>query len=635
MNLIRSPTTSSTLVGYQLLKIEETDRLALWSIFCVSAYVHYTRQPCFMLRCPRYLPSLRFCISRRFFRTLSCTKDEYALTGPANVLHTEDADPDHFFSYTSGRWIHNESHQLSLRYRRFNVNALKEVVARAGGGNIVLKMKKLAEGSHNKVFHCTLDNGRELIARIPTILAGPGHLVTASEVATIDFVRSQLGIPVPRVLAWCSDASSTPVEAEYIVMEKAAGIELGKVWDKMSSDAKDAVVREWVGIESSLLAPISGGYGSVFYRDDIDQTLSRDILVDGTRQDRFVVGPSVSPDFWEGERRDMDIDRGPCESAAFVERPALTFATGKNPLLSLKAESHRERSWIETYAVPDPNPGPFDPPANIQNPMSHLSLLSRYESILPYLRPPALGMLRPTLWHTDLHFGNIFISPEDLANEKVTITAIIDWQHTSLRPLYLQARTPRFIRYHAPVAHSHNPKDTSLPDNFEQVDASEQQETALGVELADRHKLYAVTCASRSPDYHRAFFFDTKDLIIPPTQFAGRTWSGGFVPLRHCLIQIVDHWDLLGHVGVACPIEFSASERVTHAVDASEWQEAEDGRELMQERIGVEEDGWVSVEEYDDAVARNEELKKEFIGSMPPGEDRDNFLRVWPYRDVA
>lgn len=267
---------------------------------------------------PRYLPKVALRTGRFFCTRSSVIKED---TRPVSVTQTEGADLDRFFSYTSGRWIHNEKHQLSLRYRRFNIEALKEVVARAGGGKTVLEMEKLAEGMHNKIFYCKLDNGLELIARIPTILAGPGRLVTASEVATVDFARSQLGIPVPRVLAWCADASSTPVEAEYIVMEKAAGVELGKVWDKISSDVKDAVVREWVDIEARLLGPISGDYGSIFYRGDIDQTLSRDILVDGTRQDRFVLGPSVSAAFWEAERLDMDIDRGPCESVAFMKRP--------------------------------------------------------------------------------------------------------------------------------------------------------------------------------------------------------------------------------------------------------------------------------------------------------------------------
>ena len=46
----------------------------------------------------------------------------------------------------------------------------------------------------------------------------------------MSFVRD-LGVPVPRVLDWCGDASQTPVEAEYIIMEEEAGTPLEKVWN--------------------------------------------------------------------------------------------------------------------------------------------------------------------------------------------------------------------------------------------------------------------------------------------------------------------------------------------------------------------------------------------------------------------
>lgn len=91
----------------------------------------------------RYLPHLTLC-TRRFFRTRSSTKEEHAR--PVNVMQTEDVNADRFFSYTSGRWIHNEKHQLSLRYRRFNVDALKEVVARAGGGKDRSRDGKVSRG---------------------------------------------------------------------------------------------------------------------------------------------------------------------------------------------------------------------------------------------------------------------------------------------------------------------------------------------------------------------------------------------------------------------------------------------------------------------------------------------------------
>lgn len=46
-------------------------------------------------------------------------------------------------------------------------------------------------------------------------------------------VRNELGTPVPKVLAWCSKATETPVGAEYIIMEKVEGVQLDKVWPKM------------------------------------------------------------------------------------------------------------------------------------------------------------------------------------------------------------------------------------------------------------------------------------------------------------------------------------------------------------------------------------------------------------------
>lgn len=47
---------------------------------------------------------------------------------------------------------------------------------------------KFREGEHNKVFLLVLDNGAEVVAKIPNPNAGPPHYTTASEVATMDFV---------------------------------------------------------------------------------------------------------------------------------------------------------------------------------------------------------------------------------------------------------------------------------------------------------------------------------------------------------------------------------------------------------------------------------------------------------------
>lgn len=101
----------------------------------------------------------------------------------ANTDSEKDA-----FNYTSGRWLWGEQKQLQDRHRPFNVSALQEIVAQALGSKCN-SMTKLSEGGSNKVFRLVMENGKSVIARIPNPNAGPPKYTTASEVATMEFVR--------------------------------------------------------------------------------------------------------------------------------------------------------------------------------------------------------------------------------------------------------------------------------------------------------------------------------------------------------------------------------------------------------------------------------------------------------------
>lgn len=51
-----------------------------------------------------------------------------------------------------------------------------------------VKVLKCTEGQCNKAFLMTMDNGAEVLAKIPNPNAGPAFYTTASEVATRDLV---------------------------------------------------------------------------------------------------------------------------------------------------------------------------------------------------------------------------------------------------------------------------------------------------------------------------------------------------------------------------------------------------------------------------------------------------------------
>lgn len=235
-------------------------------------------------------------------------------------LSSHMASHSDFFSHTSGRFLRRDQHRRqALLYRQFDVGALETVAASSAGSDGALEMHKLTEGRFNKNFKITT-NRKDVVARISTPLAGPAHLVTASEVATMRFLRDRLGLKqVPQVLSWSSQASDTPVGAEYIIMDIANGVELRQVWHDLTNYQKLKVVQAWVDFESKVLKAFSGGgYGSLYHRNDLPADLSRNIFIDGERDENFVLGPStVRSSFWEdecGPETDIKRDHGPCKS---------------------------------------------------------------------------------------------------------------------------------------------------------------------------------------------------------------------------------------------------------------------------------------------------------------------------------
>ena len=100
-----------------------------------------------------------------------------------------DLQYEGFFRYTSGRSLWDEKAGLQERYKRFHVEEPKRVAAASVGEQNCVSMIKLAEGGFNKVFRLVMDNSFDLVARISNPNAGPPFKTTASEVATMDFVR--------------------------------------------------------------------------------------------------------------------------------------------------------------------------------------------------------------------------------------------------------------------------------------------------------------------------------------------------------------------------------------------------------------------------------------------------------------
>ncbi|RMD44046.1 hypothetical protein DV735_g1155, partial [Chaetothyriales sp. CBS 134920] len=164
-----------------------------------------------------------------------------------------DAKMEAYKSWNKDRWEYWDEERQARKY--YDGKKWRWLLAAASVGQgieDVTDFSKLAEGGFNRTFLVTMRDGSQLVARIPYPVVEPKSLVIASEVATMDFLRSR-GIPVPKVYGY-STTSENAAGTEYIFMELARGTNLGDIWYAMSEKARIAIVTKIVHLESQLFA---------------------------------------------------------------------------------------------------------------------------------------------------------------------------------------------------------------------------------------------------------------------------------------------------------------------------------------------------------------------------------------------
>lgn len=173
---------------------------------------------------------------------------------------------------------------------------------------------------------------------------------------------------------------------------------------------------------------------------------------------------------------------------------------------------------------------------------STISLMRMLDS-----HPTLIKSGQPTLWHTDLHMGNIYVAP----NESSRIVSIIDFQSLSVLPAFLQAQWPIFLR--PPRNYPKGFVHPKLPEEFDGLEEESKSLARLEWSQAKWAKAYEVsTCLEDTAAYDamnvpRVF----RELFIR----CGEVSEVGVIPLRECLIEIFQNWSDLGFTG-QCPFSF-------------------------------------------------------------------------------
>ncbi|EFW21407.1 hypothetical protein D8B26_001612 [Coccidioides posadasii str. Silveira] len=307
-----------------------------------------------------------------------------------------------------------------------------------------------------------MHDGREVIAKLPNPNAGRLHFTTASEVATMDFLRNTLHLPVPKFHAWSSRASD---------------------------NAKAQIVKQIVDIEKTIASTKFTKLGALYYKRDLpssdhDTVLYVDRAGNKVHTEEFGIGPTNHRSFFDFGRGELDIDRGPWSTTTAY----------------LEAVAHREISCVDMgLRYPLMPEGPFYGPGQYQPSASKkLSALRNYLKVAPYVLPDNRAIHVPVLWHGDLHLQNIFVDPA----EPTRIVGIIDWQSVSICPLFTQVTMPGFLDYNGPI-----PKElgrVSLPPNFGSTTPDEQREAKELHQAQTLHNLYLALSRQINPTAFQA-----------------------------------------------------------------------------------------------------------------------------------
>ncbi|KAH6881233.1 kinase-like domain-containing protein [Coprinopsis sp. MPI-PUGE-AT-0042] len=485
------------------------------------------------------------------------------------------------FNYTSGRWVYNEALRLKERRLVFDVDEFMQLTAKSVDRQLsdIIDFSKLSEGKFNRMFLITFKDSFQMVARVPYPMTVPKYYAVASEVVTMEYLRLS-GLPIPEIYGY-SPGEDNAAGIPYILMEciKGRSFKDSTVNDEGVAD----VIRQVTQLEGKMTALSFPAGGSLYFAKDLEKV---------------------------GLQGQLDVDRGPY---ANVEH-------------ALVAGAHKELAYLKRFGRPLlPFRRELRPPYTFQpqQPSDHTQNLERYLSVTPTLIPKDHDLHRFSITHPYPSIGNLILDRDG------QIVSIIDWQQTSVLPIFLLAQWQR--EYGEP--------------NFKAMKPPSPRDT-------DQHYLqrlmqchYVKNSERFNELHHRAFSDPFHALRLQLFKESCVPWKGDTLQLTGALFEAFALWDELTAVSACptrhsqCPFEFNDEDAHQAGIIAENMVENVEGLKEYQDLAGgVADDGWVPVERYDNAKAVLEGAKRAAIkmGDDPEfGEESKQIVMAhWLFDDM-
>ena len=257
-----------------------------------------------------------------------------------------------------------------------------------------------------------------------------------SEIATMEFVRLQTTIPVPRVYIFDSSGENE-LGLEWMIMEKIDGHTLNSVLEaELSMLQKERVYRDVAGWVHQLSTLQFDKIGSLYCRWN---TCRSPILGD------FYLGPASDFQFAHDYRQEYDIPRGPYNSV----RDYLQGIVDLYQVETLDPRQHKRSQFWDLF-------NDFESEGIMHSKRQELQLwpslyskadleqIPQYCQSLRYaisliVKEAALPPRSTFLPHFDISSNNIIVNRDGVP------IALLDWEQITTRPFSFGCPLPKFI----------------------------------------------------------------------------------------------------------------------------------------------------------------------------------------------
>lgn len=267
------------------------------------------------------------------------------------------------------------------------------------------------------------------------------------------------------------------------------------------------------------------------------------------------------------------------------------------------------------------------------DPRNHMRNLEDFVQVAPYLAPREEWLCRPTLRHPDLRPDNIIISDD------FEVTGIIDWQHCTALPLFLQAGIPMDLQGYGDL--EEGLIKPQLPADEDEADEDEQDVEGEKYRQRHVHFCYMDGTAKKNKRLFDALMHERESFRKTICAHAAAPWEGTNVSLQRDLIHLTQHWEAIvrekrpnSEAPPPCPLAFEEQEVESCLEAAGKQRQADWNAHIARSMVGgVARDGWISNEKYAEAKAEAARMKAEFWEDAEDDTGRTEIEKYWIFDD--